>query len=180
MLIGITGLHGAGKSYFCNTIPTKFGFKVFSKKQELERIYRTKTGKSDWTNWYRKEYEKDAQRITEFILMGIKKEENVIFDAVHSPVEWHIIKKQFPNAELIEIVTPELIRLQRVQSEDIKKDLKRIEHWHSNNGCLLSEVSWSFNGAASKDLNEKLFGEFINYIIEKTRRERNEFEDLCI
>ena len=32
MLIGITGLHGAGKSYFCNTIPPKFGFKVFSKK----------------------------------------------------------------------------------------------------------------------------------------------------
>ncbi|MEI3391463.1 MAG: hypothetical protein V8R30_07635 [Clostridia bacterium] len=42
MLIGITGLHGAGKSYFCNTIPPKFGFKVFSKKQELARIYKAK------------------------------------------------------------------------------------------------------------------------------------------
>ena len=45
MLIGITGLHGAGKSYFCNTIPPKFGFKVFSKKQELARIYKAKTGR---------------------------------------------------------------------------------------------------------------------------------------
>ena len=59
MLIGITGLHGAGKSYFCNTIPPKFGFKVFSKKQELARIYKAKTGRDDWANWYRKEYEKD-------------------------------------------------------------------------------------------------------------------------
>ena len=73
MLIGITGLHGAGKSYFCNTIPPKFGFKVFSKKQELARIYKAKTGRDDWANWYRKEYEKDPKKITEFILLGIKK-----------------------------------------------------------------------------------------------------------
>ncbi len=37
MLIGITGLHGAGKSYFCNTIPPKFGFKVFSKKAGVSK-----------------------------------------------------------------------------------------------------------------------------------------------
>ena len=115
MLIGITGLHGAGKSYFCNTISPEFGFKVFSKKQELAKIYKTKTGRDDWENWYRKEYETDPKKITEFILLGINESENIILDAIHSPVEWHIIKQHFPNAELVEVITPEPIRLQRIR-----------------------------------------------------------------
>lgn len=126
MLVGITGLHGAGKSYFCNTIPPKFGFKVFSKKQELAKIYKNKTGRDDWINWYRREYEKDPKKVTEFILLGVNKSENVIFDAVHSPLEWQIIKDNFPNTELIEIVTPESIRLQRINTMDIAKDKKEL------------------------------------------------------
>lgn len=35
MLIGIIDLHGAGKSYFCGTILSEFGFNVFSKKKQL-------------------------------------------------------------------------------------------------------------------------------------------------
>lgn len=173
MLIGITGLHGAGKSYFCNTIPPKFGFKVFSKKLELSRIYKAKTDRDDWENWYRREYKRDPKKITEFILLSIRNDENVIFDAVHSPVEWHVIKEHFPNAELAEVITPNLIRLQRITKQDIEKDKERIKHWHSESGCLLSEVGWSFNGAASKELNEKSFKEFVDFIKQKERKEHD-------
>mgnify|MGYP002519647479 CR=1 FL=1 len=179
MLIGITGLHGAGKSYFCNTIPPEFGFKVFSKKEELSRIYKIKTNRDDWKIWYRKEYEKDPKKITEFILSGIQKDENVILDAIHSPVEWHIIKEHFPNAELAEIITPNLIRLQRITNQDLEKDKERIKHWHSEDGCLLSEVGWSFNGAASKELNERSFKEFVDFIKQKERNEHDK-EDLIL
>lgn len=32
MLIALTGLHGAGKSYFANNIIAKYGFNICSKK----------------------------------------------------------------------------------------------------------------------------------------------------
>lgn len=106
--------------------------------------------------------------------------ENIILDAIHSPVEWHIIKQHFPNAELIEVITPDSIRLQRITLLDIEKDKKRIEHWHSENGCLLSEVGWSFNGVASKELNEQSFREFIDYIKQKDRHEQEKGKDLTL
>lgn len=180
MLIGITGLHGAGKSFFCNTIPPKFGFKVFSKKKELAKIYKIKTGRDDWENWYRKEYEKDPTKITEFMLLGINQKDNVILDAVHSPIEWHIIKENFPNAELVEVISPDWVRSKRITSLEMEKDKKRIKYWHSENGCLLSEVMWSFNGAASEKLNEQSFKELIEYIIQKERQEQDKKSELTI
>ena len=33
---------------------SNFGFKIFSKKVELLKIYKTITGKNDWIDWYRK------------------------------------------------------------------------------------------------------------------------------
>lgn len=165
MLIGITGLHGAGKSYFCDTIPSEFGFKVFSKKKQLQNIYKLKTGKDDWKEWYRNEYQKDPRKITEFILLWINDKEDFVIDAIHSPTEWKIIKEKFPNAQLAEIVTPKRIRERRIDKLDIEKDASRIVHWHDG-GCLLSEVDWTFSGAVSKEVNEKSFKEFIEYIKE--------------
>lgn len=170
MLIGLTGLHGAGKSYFCDTIPPEFGFKVFTKKKELAKVYKSKTGKDNWEEWYRNEYRKNPRKITEFIFSGIKTESNVIIDAIHSPIEWQIVKEMFPNAELAEIVTPEKIRLQRTPPLDIEKNKKRIEYWHSEGKCLLTEVEWSFNGSGSKELNEQSFKEFIEYIKDKEKK----------
>jgi hypothetical protein len=62
----------------------------------------------------------------------------------------------------------------------MEKDKKRIEHWHSENGCLLSEVGWSFNGAASTELNEQSFKEFIDYIKQKERQEQDKEADLIL
>ena len=99
-----------------------------------------------------------------------------MYDAVHSPVEWNIIKDNFPNAELVEIVTPELIRRQRITPLDLEKDKKRIEYWHSDNNCLLSQVNWTFNGAGSKELNQQSFKEFLDYIKEKDKIKEEEIE----
>ena len=90
---------------------SNFGFKIFSKKVELLKIYKTITGKNDWIDWYRKQYKKDP------------------------------IKLKFPKAELIEIITLYDIRLKRTSVKDIEKDKKRIEYWHSDNNCLLTNVS---------------------------------------
>lgn len=175
MLIGITGLHGAGKSYFCDTIPSEFGFKVFSKKKQLQNIYKLKTGRDDWKEWYRSEYQKDPRKITEFMLLWINDKEDFVIDAIHSPVEWGIIKEKFPNAQLAEIVTPKPIRKKRIDKLDMEKDTSRIAHWHDN-GCLLSEVDWTFNGAASKEINEKSFKEFIEYIKELEKEKQKILE----
>ena len=171
MFIGITGLHGAGKTYFCNTVVSNFGFKVFSKKVELLKMYKTITGRNDWIEWYRNQYKKDPKKITEFILSNIGESDDIIFDAVHSPIEWEIIKLKFPKAELIEIITPYDIRLKRTSVKDIEKDKKRIEYWHSDNNCLLTNVSWAFNGDVSKELNIKLFEEFLKYIKDKDSKD---------
>ncbi len=178
MLICLTGLHGAGKSYFSELIPLEFGFKIFSKKKELSRIYKLKTGKDNWQDWYQKEYSKDPRRITEFILSGIRNDDNTILDAIHSPIEWDIIKEKFPDACLAEVVTPESIRNQRITTLDMEKDKKRISYWHSNNECLLTKVDWTFNGAASKDLNENSFQEFINYIKMRDIQDKNQSLEL--
>lgn len=105
------------------------------------------------------------------MLLWINDKEDFIIDAIHSPVEWRIIKKKFPNAQLAEIVTPKHIREKRIDKLDIEKDASRIVHWHDS-GCLLSEVDWTFNGAASKEINEKSFKEFIEYIKELEREKQ--------
>lgn len=152
---------------------SNFGFKIFSKKVELLKIYKTITGKNDWIDWYRKQYKKDSKKITEFILSNIGESDDIIFDAVHSPIAWEIIKLKFPKAELIEIITPYDIRLKRTSVKDIEKDKKRIEYWHSDNNCLLTNVSWAFNGDVSKELNIKLFEEFLKYIKDKDSKDIN-------
>ena len=52
-------------------------------------------------------------------------------------------------------------------------DKKRIEYWHSDNNCLLTNVSWAFNGDVSKELNIKLFEEFLKYIKDRDSKDIN-------
>ena len=149
MLIAMTGLHGAGKSYFASNIPAKYGFKVYNKKEIIKFLCKKKTGRDDWGQWYKEEFNKDARNMTEMILSCIDLNEDVILDAVHSDLEWGIITSCVPNAELIGVITPEFIRQQRREPGDIEKDKKRKEYWHNGGGCLLAELSWTLNGGAS-------------------------------
>jgi cytidylate kinase len=168
MLIAITGLHGSGKSYFANNIPIKFGFKVFNKKQIIEYICKKETNREDWDVWYRQEYRKDPYTITAKILSCLKLDEDIILDAVHSLEEWKIIQSIVENAALVVVTTPEYIRMQRREKDDDIKDIQRIKYWHTNSEdsveCLLTKVSWSFNGGASMRTNEISFKELTDYL----------------
>ncbi len=167
MLIAITGLHAAGKSYFVNNVPVKFGFKIYNKKEIVKYICKKETNRDDWSEWYKEEFNKDAYRITKKILSYINVSENVVLDAVHSDLEWNIISNIVPDSELIGMITPDFIREQRREEGDIEKDKKRLKYWHNGGGCLMKELSWSFNGGASLEINEKMFEEFLEYIKRK-------------
>lgn len=167
MLIALTGLHASGKSYFANNIPVKFGFKVYNKKEIVKYICKEKTGREDWNEWYREEFNKNAYNVTNLILSYINLDENIILDAVHSDLEWRIISSIVPNAELIGIITPDFIRQQRREEGDLEKDEKRIKYWHNGGGCLLTNLSWTINGGASLKINEEMFKEFLQYVQKK-------------
>lgn len=167
MLLAITGLHASGKSYFANNIPPKYGFKVYNKKDIVKHICKKETGREDWNEWYKEEFNKNAENMTRKIISYININENIVLDAVHSDLEWSIISNLVPNSELVGIITPELIRKSRQEEGDEEKDKKRIKYWHNGGGCLLANLSWCFNGGASIEINERMFEEFLEYIDKK-------------
>lgn len=54
MLIAMTGLHGAGKSYFASNIPAKYGFKVYNKKEIIKFLCKKKRGETIGDNGIKK------------------------------------------------------------------------------------------------------------------------------
>lgn len=169
MIIALTGLHSAGKSYFTQNIPQKYGFKVFSKKKIIEDLCKEETGRDDWNEWHKEEFEKNPEKITLKILSKLPLTENIILDAVHSNFEWDIIHKYFPESILTLMTTFEVDRKERWNREINldEADKKRIGFWHTTgveNICLLTKVSWAFNGSASLEQNELSFIELLEYI----------------
>lgn len=169
MLIALTGLHAAGKTYFSSNIPPKYGFFVYSKKDIIKLLCKESTGRDDWQQWYREEFNRNAYQVTSKILSYLNLQDKIILDAIHSDLEWKIIKSIVKDAELVQITTPEFIRKQRREEGDEEKDKKRMGYWHNGGGCLISEVSWTFNGGASLELNEKMFQEFLQYTKNKEK-----------
>lgn len=167
MFIALTGLHSAGKSYFANNIISKYRFEICSKKDLVKYICKEKTGREDWREWYSEEFNKNAANITSVILSYLDLKQNIVLDSVHSDLEWKIIKSIVSEAELIGIVTPEFLRMGRREEGDIEKDKQRIKYWHNGGGCLMTELSWTFNGGGSLEINEKLFEEFLEYVRKK-------------
>lgn len=172
MLLCITGLHASGKSYFCDNIISKYGYQRINKKEIVANICEKETGsKDDWQNWYKTEYNKNPFLTTLKIIKELPLEQDIVLDAVHSYKEWKIINSVIPQSMMIAITTPEDVRVSRHDVGDKEKDHKRIEYWHSDyngeKGCLLSEVSWTFNGAAPDEVNEMCFQSLLDYINSK-------------
>lgn len=143
MFIALTGLHSAGKSYLANSIMSKYGFHIYSKKDVVRFICKERTEREDWAEWYREEFNKDPYNMTKLILSYLDLKKDIILDAVHSDLEWGIIKNEIPNAEIIGIITPEYIRKTRHEEGDVEKDKLRIGYWHNGGGCLMTELSWT-------------------------------------
>lgn len=171
MFIALTGLHCSGKSYFSENLPSSYGFKVFKKRDIVEKLFLEDFENNKFNNshsWYNYKFESNPYEITANIINEMYKEDNVILDAVHSNLEWEIIKIIIPNAKLIEFVTPKKIREKRWVSKFKlnDKDSSRIKYWHNPKGsskCLISDADWVFNGALSNELNLLCFEEFISF-----------------
>lgn len=181
MLIALTGLHGAGKTYFAKNIPKKFGFHVYNKNKLVEYIYKNEYKKEDWQEWYYHEFNKNIYNITSKILSYLPLETDIVLDAVHNNIEWKVINSIIPNSILAVITTPDRIRINRREQNDEMKDISRIQYWHSSgNGdsmCLLSQAEWSFNGAASLDVNERSFQELVELM---HRVQKNKKQIKCV
>ena len=96
-------------NYYYNIKEEIFGATVF----DLVKGKRYYIDKKELTNLYNnellpsnicREFELNLYEITADIVNEIYKEDNLILDAVHSNLEWEIIKMMIPNAKLVEFV----------------------------------------------------------------------------
>lgn len=169
MLLAFTGLHSAGKSYFVSNVPEEYGFKVYNKKEIVKQLCKEQTGRDDYMAWYGERFEKNPVEMTSLIINRLPLNEDVVLDAVHSNLEWEIIKQLVPESYLILIVTLDSIRKERwnLRGENIEMDVankKRVNYWHNikgDNQCLLQYVDWAFNGGSSIETNKLSFEDFI-------------------
>ncbi len=177
MLLAFTGLHSAGKSYIVNNIPQLYGFKVFDKKAVVRNICKSMTGRNDYMAWYGEEFEKDPVQMTSRILDALPLDEDIVLDAVHSNLEWEIIKELVPGSYLALVVTNKEIREERweLRTDDGSlemADFKRLYYWHNKKGnsqCLVQYADWAFNGRGDLEFNKKTFEEFLKYAKEKEK-----------
>jgi len=168
ILLGITGLHAAGKSYMLQRVPKEFGFTVYNKKEVIADICELVTGdRENWSDWYKKEFNDNPAKMT-FRILSRLQGDKVILDAVHSHREWQLIKQVNPAALLLNVTTPQQVRDTREEPGDKIKNIQRIKYWHSvygdTFGCLLSEVDWSFNGAAPLESQKQSFRDLMHFI----------------
>lgn len=160
-------------NYYYNIREEIFGATVFDlvkgkryyiDKKELANLYNNELLPSDIC----REFELNPYEITADIINEIYKEDNLILDAVHSNLEWEIIKMMIPNAKLVEFVIPKKVREERWISKCKldAKDSSRIKYWHNPNGvskCLISDVDCVFNCVLPNELNLLCFEEFISF-----------------
>lgn len=167
MIIVLTGLHGSGKSYFANNICKKYGFEIIYKNDLIKEMCK-KMNINSWHEWYIENFNKDFITTTIKILQNLPKDKDVILDSIHSYDEWMVAKKYLKDVYLAVLITPEEIRKKRYENDDFLKDIKRINYYHNkennNINCLYACATWSFNGIASDEINEKSFLELLNYI----------------
>lgn len=162
MIIGLTGFHGAGKSFLADIMRNKLKWKLINKRDVLRKMYDKHPLVDDltWEDWYKTLYGKlGAFKVMIMILDELNKENKqgapVVLDAIHNTDEWRAIKYAYPESILVGIFSPKRIRLTRHNQGDGELDKKRLIYWHENVlgefSCLLSEVEWAFSGCDPYD-----------------------------
>lgn len=178
MIVGLTGLHGAGKSYTGKLLEEVFGWKYFEKRVYLQTLFKNdqKVKPSlKWIEWHRELYLKDGSfKIMKEILgknFPIKKV--LIVDSVHNAEEWRAVKDTDSRAILVGVFSPSPVRAMRRDQEEGVLDKKRIIHWHESNDdnivCLLSEVEWAFSGILPRELLTNQFNFLRHHLVETKR-----------
>lgn len=103
MFIALTGLHCSGKSYFSSNLPSSYNFSVYNKNKILDKLYDEYADKFiflDSNSWYNYIYELNPYSATAMIINEIYLSDNIILNAVHSNLEWEIIKQKILELEV--------------------------------------------------------------------------------
>lgn len=161
MIIGLTGLHGAGKSYIGKLLEEVLGWEHFKKREYLQKLYHSsekRRSPPNWLEWQSKLYLKKGsfKVMQEILAKDIPTQQVLVVDAVHNAEEWRAVRAIESRAILIGVFSPSSIRAIRRDPEEELLDKKRIAHWHESNDddivCLLSHVEWAFTGTMPREL----------------------------
>lgn len=166
MIIGVTGLHGSGKSFLFKKLSDLMSVPYFYKRDALKSMANTQ----NWTKWYREKYKQlGVYQFTKLILEFIPTDSPIVlYDTVHNPNEWAAIKDIDPNAILVGVFSPLSIRRSRNDKQDTTLDKKRVRYWHEPNknkiACLTSEIQWAFSGCEEEPFLTNSIESFKDYI----------------
>lgn len=166
LLIGMTGLHAAGKTHFTDRVVDS-DFVIVNKKNVIRDLSK-RDGEKNPRLWYRKQVAKHGMDyVTTLIYNELPKNTNVVLDAIHNPDEWNAIKRLESDAVLLYVVTPASIRDEREDAGDKEKNTVRLKYWHGSekSDCLLSKADWSINGAEPIELQKQSFNYLKQYCI---------------
>lgn len=146
MIIGLVGLHGAGKSTISAILQDLFGWKWVEKMSFLRNLYDNSGSNLSWKEWCGEMYrQKGACGVMRFVLeMTWSPEEMLIVDSVHNKAEWTAIREVDSNAILVGVFAPASVRAKR-KGDIAEADKRRIGYWQEN-GCLPSCIEWIMNG----------------------------------
>lgn len=164
MILALAGLHGSGKSHLARVVAAEHDWSVTTKRSLLKVLHENSGNEGDWVEWYRSEYaSRGAYEVTRSILNLIPDSGDTILDSVHNIEEWAAIADLRPDAALALVVAPKIVRAERNAGRDPRLDERRIAFWHGDGdgACLAAACSWSFNGAAPREV---LRAEFISFL----------------
>lgn len=172
MILGLTGLHGCGKSHLSEILKRDFGWYIANKRRILEEMFSknfSSPESQESIDWYRHMYKSHTTaKLMELILEVLPLDRPVILDAVHNPQEWLVVKSKFQKTMLAGVFAPQAVRDKRNSPQDGPLDIKRIKYWHdhdeNSSECLMSEVEWVFTGVNSLSLQHIECTELMNYL----------------
>ncbi|HAV11328.1 MAG TPA: hypothetical protein DCX32_02180 [Candidatus Moranbacteria bacterium] len=178
MLIGLAGLHGAGKTNLAHLLQKRKGWNYLNKRDVLIELYK-ETGdiffEKKFMDWYRGLY----VSLGSFEVMSLIMAKSfyvdtciTVVDAIHGLEEWKAVKKICPRAILVGVFSPKEVRRRRNDPGDDVLDKKRISYWHERlhegyEQCLLAEVEWAFSGVVSIDIQGMECDELEAYIMKR-------------
>ena len=145
-MIFISGVHGVGKTYFCNILKNKFGFEAYSSSQLISRGI----GKTFSNNKLTKEIE-DNQYYLFKAVEGLKKSINMFLldghfcllntDGIITRISMDTFEKIKPSLMILLTEKPEVIATRRLQRDGIKIDIEEIDVFQKEEIKYAQEIS---------------------------------------
>lgn len=168
IIVGFTGLHGAGKSHAAHRLQALSGWHLVNKLVVLRGLYedgwQRENANDSWEIWYRDVYRRiGGDTVIRQVLQKIGSTDVCILDAIHSPVEWQTILSLHPSSLLVVVSSPASARAHR-RSELFEEDTRRIEFWHHGGMCLQTYAHWAITGMLSHHLLESTCRELVAYV----------------